>query len=202
MEDRREMNDTERQESGARSATPAYERPRIPWPILLGVAVGLVLPFVALRLYQSGKSLPELTPETLAAAQSRWDATGLQDYRVEVRVQARETERYAVEVRDGDALQAWRNERPLTQRRVFDTWSIPGMFSTMADDLDRAARAKAGTAPPGSGQLMLRCEFDETTGAPLEYHRIEWGSHLEVRWQIVRLVAVEGEGEGRTLVAH
>jgi hypothetical protein len=173
---------------------PAGQRRRIPLHVVAGVILGIGLSFYLARRYFRDP-LPELTPERLRQATAKWQSDGPQDYHVEVEVQSREPERYAVEVRGGNPQQAWRNGRPLKQSRVFDTWSIPGMFTTIGDDLDRAHRA----GQSGSN-LTLRGQFDEQTGAPLSYRRIEWGSDLEVSWRITKLEAIESDGSRHSLL--
>jgi len=160
------------------------QRPRIPLHIVAGIIVGLGVAFFLVRWYFADPS-PLLTRELLREAQSRWKAAAIHDYDVEVEVKSRQVETYAVEVRNDVPQQAWRNGQPLKQVRVFDTWSVPGMFATLSDDLDRCAPASQAK---GEGlQLMLRCTFDPKTGAPMRYRRIEWGKDLDISWQITKL---------------
>ena len=77
---------------------------------------------------------------------------------------------------DGQPVAAWRNKQPLKQRRTFGTWSVPGMFSTMARDVDAVERRAAGQAKPGEVELILKAEFDPQYHVPRRYQRIEWGS--------------------------
>jgi hypothetical protein len=160
----------------------------------VGVVLGIGLSVYVARRYLRDP-LPELSAQRLQEATARWRASGVKDYRVEVEVQSRQTEHYQVEVQEGSPRQAWRNGRPLTQTRVFDTWSVPGMLTTISADLDRA------TAPDGEGtRLTLRCQFDSQTGAPVHYRRIEWGSDLEVSWRITKLEAASADGSRRSLL--
>lgn len=182
-----EMASGGREEPGPHAGT---QRSRFPLPIVVGVILGIAFSlFLARRFF--GDSSPELTSERLAEAQARWQKAQWKNYRVEVDVQSRQREQYAVEVRNGEPRQAWRNGRALTQTRVFDTWSVPGMFTTLADDLDVAHRG--GDKANAGAQLHLRCTFDVATGAPLRYRRIEWGNNFEILWQITKLEPTDGE---------
>ena len=149
-------------------------------PILIGVLLGIVLAiYLIQKIY--GDPTPPLTAEALKQAEAKWRDAQIRDYDIEIEVQARQRETYAVEVRDGEPLQAWRNERPLKQIRTFDTWSVPGMFDTIHSDFDRTDRQ--GKPAP---ELMLRAEFDERTGVPLKYKRIQWGADIEISWRVTK----------------
>lgn len=164
---------------------PSPQRPRLPLHILVGMGLGIVLAFFVARRFL-GDPLPPLSSEGLREAMARWQAAGIDDYLVQVEVQSRQQEHYSVQVKQGTPEQAWRNGQPLKHLRTFDTWTIPGMFATMSDDLARSERR--GTTKDGAdgSRLTLRCQFDERTGAPLRYRRIEWGNDLEISWQITK----------------
>jgi hypothetical protein len=155
---------------------------------------------IFLARYFFGDSSPELTADALRQAQTRWRDANIQDYRVEVEVHSRQTEKYAVEVRQGEPRQAWRNGQPLKQIRIYDTWSVPGMFATIADDLRIVEQAQQGKGGPNAPQLYLRCTFDAATGAPVRYHRVQWGSNLEIMWQITKLEQTHDDGSTQTLI--
>jgi len=150
------------------------------FPILIGVVLGLVLAvYLVQRIY--GDPTPPLTAELLRQAEVKWRAAKIRDYDIEIEVQSRQKETYAVEVRNGEPLQAWRNGNPLKQVRTFDTWSVPGMFGTIHSDFDRKDRQ--GQPAP---ELVLRAEFDERTGVPRKYKRIQWGSDIEISWRVTK----------------
>jgi hypothetical protein len=116
---------------------------------------------------------PPLSAEQFAAARALWEESGPANYDLEVRVQGRQAASYRVEVRGGQPQAAWRNGRPLTSRRTFGTWSVPGMFSTMSRDLETLERAAQEGRPP---PLILRAAFDPQYGYPARYRRIDRGS--------------------------
>lgn len=149
-------------------------------PIAVGVVLGVALSiYLVQRFY--GDPTPPLTAEALKQAEATWRAAGIRDYDVEIEVQSRQREAYAVEVRDGVPRQAWRNGQPLKQIRTFDTWSVPGMFDTIHSDFDRTDRQDQ-PAP----ELVLSAVFNEQTGVPLKYKRIQWGADIEISWQVTK----------------
>ncbi len=175
-------------EESARPPSPG--RPLRSLPILLGVVLGIGIALFIARGY-FGDPSPPLTSEALQAAEQRWTSADIGDYRVEVAVTSRQNETYAVEVRDGRPQLAWRNGNPLKQLRTFDTWSVPGMFETIHTDLDRAHQNESS----GGGDITLRCTFDEQTGVPRLYRRIEFENDVEVSWIVTKLESLEtGQG--------
>jgi hypothetical protein len=149
-------------------------------PVAIGVVLGIGLAiYLIQRIY--GDPSPPLTAEALQQAEANWRNAKIRDYDIEIEVQSRQRETYAVEVRDGAPQQAWHNGQPLKQVRTFDTWSVPGMFDTIHSDFDRTDRQ--GQPAP---ELMLRAEFDQKTGVPLKYKRIQWGADIEISWRVMK----------------
>lgn len=162
---------------------------------MLGLVAGLVvgaMAVVGLVLLRSENVSPRLTPELFRAAVEKWKRGGPRDYDIEVQVTGSQPATYYVEVRGGEARLALRNGRPLTQRRTFSTWSVPGMFATMARDVDALERHAAGQADASTPEVNLRATFDARYGYPARYRRIQYGSSVEVEWHVVRF-EVHGE---------
>jgi hypothetical protein len=103
-----------------------------------------------------------------------------------VRVTGSQPAVYRVLVRGGQAENAWRNGRPLTSRRTFSTWSVPGMFGTISRDIEAVERVARGQADRFTPHLRLRAEFDKRYAYPQRYRRIEEGSNIEVAWEVTR----------------
>jgi len=155
---------------------------------LAGLALGVVATLIALRIINRDPTLL-LTPAAFYAASARWKASAPADYDIEIEVAGPQAATYRVEVRGGQPRGAWRNGQPLKQRRTFGTWSVPGMFSTMARDVDVVERRAAGQAKPGETELILKAQFDPQYSFPQRYQRIEWGSRrgsdaVTVTWEV------------------
>ena len=168
-----------------KSLTKLARLRRIGLMILLGALFILTL-VLTIRLRDPGARLPLLTPVEFAAAQQRWQQHGLANYDVEVAVSTRQEETYRIVVRAGNVISATRNGQPLKQRRTFDTWSVSGMFNTMAIDLENVEMFAAEQASQ-TPQLTLRAAFDKERGYPLRYHRTEqrkWSPNYDVSWQV------------------
>ncbi len=93
---------------------PPVQGQRFPLITVTGVVLGICLALFAARWFW-GDSSPTLTPERLQQARKQWAAANIRDYRVEVAVQSRQQEVYAVEVREG-ALQRHPQPQPSRHR--------------------------------------------------------------------------------------
>ena len=113
--------------------------------------------------------------------------------RDEIQVRGNQPATYYVEVRGGDARLALRNGKPLTQRRTFSTWSVPGMFATMSRDVDALERRAAGQADASTPDLNLRATFGPRYGYPARYRRLQYRSSVEVEWEVTRFEVVPSE---------
>lgn len=172
------------------------------------VGIGCVLLF---WLFSFRDPLPPLSATDFQAAQNRWRENGPQDYFIEVRVQGRQPATYRVEVQDGEAVRAFRNGQPLNQKRTWGTWSVPGMFSTMASDFRQVAMFQSGRGDENTSNLGLYGVFDPYYGYPQRYRRITWSqgredsmahrvgqaeggvsggdAEMEVSWEVVQFVS-------------
>lgn len=159
---------------------------------LLGVVAGIagLLTIVVLRHQQS---LPQLTPDAFYEAQARWEENAPPSYNIEVAVTGRQAAVYYAQVRGGEVLAATRDGEVLSRLRTIDTWSVPGMFTTIHSDVVNLEKHLAGTADQNTPQILLRGYFDEQNGTPLRYHRTElrkWGANVEVMWEVTRFEIV------------
>jgi hypothetical protein len=162
---------------------------------LAGGTLGILATLVALRIVNRDPT-PQLTPDLFHAAHERWKINGPPNYDIEIRVSGNQPATYRAQVRGGQAQAAWRNGAPLTSRRTFGTWSVPGMFSTMSRDVEQLEREAAGQADPRLPGLILRAAFDERYSYPARYSRIEWGSRKGttaqgVSWEVTAFKVVE-----------
>lgn len=156
---------------------------------LMGGGVAFVVVILVIAILNRQDS-PAVTPSALSAASRLWDATGPDNYDLEVKLTTRQTELHRVEVRDGVVRAYSRNGRPMTRYRTFGTWSVPGMFATIERDVANVKRFEEGTAEPNCPKLTLWGTFDADYGYPKKYHRIEWGSDVEVSWEVTQFKVV------------
>jgi hypothetical protein len=150
-----------------------------------GLIVGVIATLVILR-WNFADPLAEISPADFYAARDRWQKNGPASYDIEVRVTGSRAAVHRVQVRDGHAKMAWIDGVPHSQQRTYSTWSVPGMFGTIGRDIDHIERRAAGKADQTTPRLTLRAEFDAESGLPRRYRRIEWGSPVEVSWEVVK----------------
>lgn len=151
--------------------------------------VGFVLATMIVVAWVRRGNLPLVDAKTLADAEARWESRAPADYTIEVQVSGRQGATYLVEVRDGEVLRATRNNQPLTQQRTLGTWSVPGMFETIAADVDQLDKVRRGVSDGTSTWLTLRAKFHTEYGYPERYLRLERGQQSassEVSWSVVR----------------
>jgi hypothetical protein len=154
---------------------------------VLGAAAGIglgIIPALYLLRQANRDPTPTLTPELFHAAHERWKAIAPLNYNIEIHVTGSQPATYSVEVRGGEPQAAWRNGEPLTTRRTFGTWSVPGMFSTISRDIEAIERHAAGKADRFTPRLTLRAQFDPTHHYPKRYRRIQQWSTVEVAWEV------------------
>ena len=162
--------------------------------MLIGCTVGVLATLIALRIINRDPT-PPLTPDLFHAAHKRWKQSAPPNYDIEIRVTGNQPAIYRAQVRGGQAEAAWRNGAPLTSRRTFGTWSVPGMFSTISRDVEQLEREAAGQHDPRLPGLILRAKFDDKYSYPAHYSRIEWGSRKGttaqgVSWEVTEFKVV------------
>jgi hypothetical protein len=160
---------------------------------LLGIAAGL-LGLLAVVILRHQQDLPKLSPDQFYEAKARWSKNAPPSYNIEITVTGRQAAVYYAEVRDGEAFAAMRNGEVLSRVRVVDTWTVPGMFTTIQSDVSNLEKHLAGTADRNTPQVLLRAYFDKRLGTPLRYHRTElrqWGPNDEVMWDVTRFEIVQ-----------
>lgn len=162
--------------------------------VVLGGACGLA----AVLLYygrREGPPLPRLTIDRFDEARAKWKANALPNYDIRIEVKGIQAAVYDVQVRDGAARRALRNGKPLTQRRTWGTWSVDGMFATIAADVEQLRKAQAGRdAELGALQVTLGAEFDAQYHYPARYYRLEqvqFGNNRSASWEVTRFRVID-----------
>ncbi len=153
---------------------------------LTTVIVLTVIVMIAYSLWTSmpsGPRLAEINRASFDAARAKWKANGPANYDIEVAVEGLQKAVYRVQVRDGKAVSATRNGAPLTDPRTIGTWSVPGMFDTIASDVEHSEEPIEINSRE-SHYVTPLAAFDEQYGYPARYRRIEWGSDVEASWTV------------------
>ena len=179
-------------ETNAKEPTPNKDVDRSPgtqarasaviWGAIAALLSAVVI-WVIFAFATAGPRLPEIDQAQLDAARQKWKANGPSDYDITVAVSGTRAAVYHVEVRDGKAIQATRDETPLTDPRTLGTWSVPGMFDTMQSDVDHIDQP-IQISEKESHHVSPRAEFHPELGYPIRYRRIEWRSNIEVGWEV------------------
>ncbi len=146
---------------------------------LAGVALALQF-FVAERL-------PDLTEAKLESAMQRWQQNGPANYKMEIELRGAQPGQVHVEVENKSVTMETRDGR-MPGRWTWDTWSVPGMFDTLTQDLQIAADPEQQIDAAKGTKWRLRCEFDAQYGYPLVYHRLVTGGP-EVFWRVTNFEA-------------
>ncbi len=153
--------------------------------LIVGTMAGLAISLAILR-WRLADATPALTEESFRSARQQWADRAPADYDLEVVVRGPQPGKYRVQVRGGQSVAAFRNDRPLAQQRTFGTWSVPGMFGTISRDLAQIERRRSGQADRHTPDLTLRASFDPVLGYPRRYLRMEAGSTQDVSWEVTR----------------
>ncbi len=150
--------------------------------VLASAALAAVCVLLALQ-YFVAERLPELSEATLQAASERWQKIGPASYDLDLELGGAQPGIVHVEVRNKEVTLEIRDGRT-PGRWTWDTWSVPGLFDTLSQDLQIAEDPEQQIqAVPGT-KWRLRCEFDPQYGYPLQYHRLVTGGP-EVFWRVV-----------------
>jgi hypothetical protein len=177
-----------------RPAAPARRPPRLSallGGILLGGGAALAIAVAALGFFVRGV-LPPLTAADLKRAEERWQAAGPRDYDMLVRVTGRQPSEFRVEVRRGEPALLSRNGNA-TPRRMWDVWTVPGMFDTIHQEIDQAENPAGPFGSPRGTKVVQRVAFDARYGYPARYERIVMGTPLEIAWEVAEFREIASE---------
>lgn len=167
----------------APSAAGASHRVSARTIAFVAASVALAAACVALALqYFVAARLPELTETTLETAMERWKQQGPASYDMDLELRGAQPGNVHVEVRDHAVTAETRDGRE-PGRWTWDTWSVPGLFDMLSQDLQIASNPEGEIqAAPGT-KWRLRGEFDPQYGYPVQYHQLVT-SGPEVYWRV------------------
>lgn len=171
-------------DSAARSAGDGARLTRIALAVVL--VLGIVLASVlAIEVFFADR-LPMLTPERLTEAERLWSEKGPASYDLDLVIEGAQPGVVHVEVRDGITTAMQRDGRTPSQRRVWNEWTVPGMFNTIEREVELAADPvhEMQSNVNQNTRLELRADFDTAFGFPGRFHRIAFGGGPEVYWRI------------------
>lgn len=152
--------------------------------IVIAMCIGLVVVLWAVR-----RPIPTVTRAGWQEARTLWESKKPASYRIQTRVTGRQGARYDVTVEEGRVVRALRNGQPLSEGRTQATWTVEGMFDTIALDVESLERASRGQTEGARPSLLLRCQFHPEWGYPDVFQRIEWGvgsTNPDVTWKVDR----------------
>ena len=143
------------------------------------IGIGGVAVLAGIFTWVRAGSLPTISRKEFEAAKTLWSETKPPSYDVVVELKGMQPGVYAVRVENGVAISASFDGRDLKRRRTFGTWSVTGMFDTLAKDLE---------VDDQHGYLLLKAEFDPMYGFPVKYERMEMrtGVHDTLQWEVTK----------------
>jgi hypothetical protein len=153
--------------------------------VILGSVVGLIGVFGAM-VYFNRSQLPLMKAAAFEAAQAKWSQRGPANYDMDLEGNFNLKGRLHVEVHNGKVTAMTLDGQPKPER-LWDYYSVPGLFGIIREDLER--NAAAVTNP--EKVVIQQAEFDSELGYPRRYQRSGASAGQGGDWKIVRFRAVE-----------
>ena len=129
----------------------------------------------------------ELTREGLGAARARWRDHGASDYEMEVAITGVQTGRHTISVRNGRVVEM-KTGGAAVEPRVWEYWSVEGMFRFLADELRNAEDPQRAH---GGSDVVLIVEFDDVHGYPRRFVRHVTGQATGIEWNVEKFSLTE-----------
>jgi hypothetical protein len=132
-----------------------------------------------------------LAGDRIEAAERRWQAAGLGDYRLALsiegdRVQAGD---FQIEVRGGTVTSASRNGTAVASRDLF--YTVPGLFTFLRDEQGMAAAPERYFGVPAGTPVTQRARFHAELGYPERYLRAVRGTQHGIEIIVHRVERLE-----------
>jgi hypothetical protein len=182
-------------DAAPRSSARRLRRAPLLWGIFGGVLAAIVGSFIYLLV--TSDRAPRLTRESYEAAVARWDAHGPADYNLDIELTGNRPSLIHVEVRDGQAVHMTRDGVQPRQERTWFYWTVPGMFDTIAEELEMAENPAKAFGAPAATQVVSWAEFDPQLGYPRRYDRVVLGTDFEIHWKVTRFETISA-GAGKS----
>lgn len=141
--------------------------------LLAGAVIGLGVVWWVLR-----EPMEELTADNLAAAQARWESTGVHSYDLLFDIQPpgrSAPDRYTVTVRDGQVLAVRSTEVQVTIDEP-ESYTVDGLFDILEREL-KLSLDPTGPLASQDGRTFLRVRFNAELGYPERYLRVIGGTN-------------------------
>lgn len=147
---------------------------------------GLVTSAGAFLLLSDRLGGTALNADGLEAARAKWERAGIADYDLHLTVNTTGSDEQAFvsTVRHGRVSDLLLNGKPSTSRQK-DDYSVEGLFSTLARELELSSGEKNGFNSQSGGNL-LRVTFDEKNGFVRRYLRSIGGTGRTTEIRIIR----------------
>ena len=146
-----------------------------------------VLPLLLffLMLTAACSRLPELTPDSLHAAQVRWEKSGPSSYRMAVETDSdrMEPSKYEVTVKAKEIVKLERNGSLLKPDAGNSSYTVEGLFHTMDQEIDLATKPQLLGAPPGYSSYPM-ASFDPENGRLLRFQRSVGGTKNSIEIKV------------------
>lgn len=152
--------------------------------LAVGACIIAITSIVFALQYFVAERLPELSEASLEQATKLWDKRGPASYDMDIELRGARPGQVHVEVRDRDVVAETRDGRE-PGRWTWKTWSVPGMFDTLSQDLQIGENPEQQIQAAKGTKWRLRCEFDTQFGYPSRYHRMVTGGP-EVFWRVTK----------------
>lgn len=149
--------------------------------IVLGISIGLILTIIVLVVTSRGQP-PRMTSSDFEAARQLWQRHGPASYDMDIEQSLGLSGKIHVEVRKGQVTAMTINGEPAAPR-LWDNWSVPGLFEIIRMDVNR--NDAVVNAPEQPIPVFQQAEFDPANGLPRVYRRSEPDGGQTVEWRIV-----------------
>jgi Family of unknown function (DUF6174) len=173
------------QTAPARTARRRTRLQNIVLGVVLGSVVGLIGVFGAMVYFNRGQ-LPLMKAGDFEVAEKKWKDRGPPNYDMDLEGNFDQKGRLHVEVHNGKVTAMTLDGQP-KPARLWDYYSVPGLFGIIREDLERNAVAAAKS----ENLVIQQAEFDPDLGYPRRYQRSGASAGLGGDWKVVRFRAVE-----------